>query len=47
MLANIIPFYKKGMREDPGNSKLLNLTSVPRKIMVKIVLSIIERHLKE
>ncbi|KAK4811079.1 hypothetical protein QYF61_016365 [Mycteria americana] len=42
-LANVIPIYKKGMREDPGNYRPVSLNSVPRKIM----LGAIERHLKE
>ncbi|GAB0207914.1 mitochondrial enolase superfamily member 1 [Grus japonensis] len=44
-LANVIPIYKKGMREDPGNYRPVSLTSVPGKI-TKIILSTIERHLK-
>ncbi|KAK4822413.1 hypothetical protein QYF61_015160 [Mycteria americana] len=40
---------KRGVREDPGNyrpTELQSLTSVPGKIMEKITLSTIERHLK-
>ena len=45
-LASVTPVCKKGVREDPGNYKLDSLTSVPGKIMEKIIPSITERHLK-
>ncbi|KAK4823990.1 hypothetical protein QYF61_009115 [Mycteria americana] len=44
-LASVIPVYK-GMREDPGNYRLVSLTSVPGKITEKIILGTIERHSK-
>ncbi|PKU28555.1 rna-directed dna polymerase from mobile element jockey-like [Limosa lapponica baueri] len=46
-LDNVIPIYKKGMREDPGNYTAASLISVPGKIMGKIILGTIERHLKD
>jgi len=45
-LANVIPIYKNGMREDPGNYRPVSLTSVPGKIIEKIILCTTERHLK-
>ncbi|KAK4830117.1 hypothetical protein QYF61_008544, partial [Mycteria americana] len=45
-LASVTPIYKKGMREDPGNYRLVSLTSVPGKLMEKIVFGTTERHLK-
>lgn len=45
-LASVIPDYKKGVREDPGNNRLVSLTSVPGKITEKIILGAVEGHLK-
>jgi len=45
-LASVIPIHKKGMREDSGNYRPVSLNSDPGKIMEKIILSTIERHLK-
>ncbi|KFO62038.1 hypothetical protein N302_09561, partial [Corvus brachyrhynchos] len=45
-MANAIPSYKKGMREDPGKYRPVSLTSIPGKIMEKIILGATERHSK-
>ncbi|KAK4818859.1 LOW QUALITY PROTEIN: hypothetical protein QYF61_020078 [Mycteria americana] len=45
-LACVIPIYKKAAREDPGNYRPVSLTSLPGKIVEKIILGTIERHLK-
>ncbi|PKU47404.1 rna-directed dna polymerase from mobile element jockey-like [Limosa lapponica baueri] len=44
-LANV-PIFKKGKMEDPGNYRPVNLTSVPGKIMEKVILGVIENHLR-
>ena len=31
-LANVMPIYKKGRKDDPGNYRPVSLTSVPRKL---------------
>ncbi|GAB0206625.1 mitochondrial enolase superfamily member 1 [Grus japonensis] len=46
-LANIVPVFKKGKKEDPGTYRPVSLTSVPGKIMEKIMLGVIEKHLKD
>ena len=45
-LASVTPIYKKGYREDPGNYRPGNLTSVPGKIVEQIVLREITRHMQ-
>ncbi|GAB0182551.1 mitochondrial enolase superfamily member 1 [Grus japonensis] len=46
-LANVVPIFKKGKKEDPGNYRPVSLTSVPGKIVEKIMLGVIEKHLKD
>ena len=46
-LANVVPIFKKGKKEDPGNYRPVSLTSVPGKIMEKVILGVIEKHLKD
>ncbi|KFQ25601.1 hypothetical protein N332_03812, partial [Mesitornis unicolor] len=46
-LANVMPIYKKGWKEDPGNYRPVSLTSVPGKVMEQIMLSVAMRHMQE
>lgn len=40
-LPNVMPFYKEGQKEDPGNHKPVTLISVSGKVMGQIILSAI------
>ncbi|KAK4806794.1 hypothetical protein QYF61_005590 [Mycteria americana] len=45
-LANVMPIYKKGQKEDPGNYRPVSLTLVPGKIMERFILSVLNRHVQ-
>ena len=42
--ANVPPVFRK---EDPGNYRLVSLTSVPGKVMEQLILESISRHMKD
>ncbi|PKU34385.1 rna-directed dna polymerase from mobile element hypothetical protein [Limosa lapponica baueri] len=44
-LANVMPIYKKGHKEDPGNYRPVSLTSVAGKVKQQIIFSTIMHHL--
>ncbi|KFO80749.1 RNA-directed DNA polymerase from mobile element jockey, partial [Cuculus canorus] len=46
-LANVVPIYKKGCREDLGNYRPVSLTSVLGKVMEQVILSAIMKHMQE
>ncbi|KAK4828105.1 hypothetical protein QYF61_023467 [Mycteria americana] len=46
-LANVMPIFKKGRKEDLGNYRPDSLTLVPGKLMKQIILSAITRHVED
>ncbi|KFP94832.1 hypothetical protein N329_06578, partial [Haliaeetus albicilla] len=46
-LASVMPIYKKGWREDPGNYSPVSLTSVLGKIMEQFILIALTWHVQD
>ncbi|PKU37480.1 rna-directed dna polymerase from mobile element jockey-like [Limosa lapponica baueri] len=45
--ANVIPVFKKGKKEGPGNYRPISLTSIPGKVMERLILGAISEHMEE
>ena len=45
-LANAMPIFKKGQKDDPGSYRPISLTSVPGKVMERIISGTIMDQLK-
>ncbi|GAB0177726.1 target of Nesh-SH3 [Grus japonensis] len=45
--ASVIPVFKKGKKEDPGNDKPVSLSSIPGKGMEQLILDVISKHVEE
>jgi len=45
--AYVTPIFKKGKKEDPGNCRPVNLTSIPGKMMVRLILKVIIKQVEE
>ncbi|KAJ7410645.1 RNA-directed DNA polymerase from mobile element jockey-like protein [Pitangus sulphuratus] len=45
--ANVIPIFRKGKTEDPGNYWLFSLTLVPRKVKECLILEAISIHMDD
>ena len=46
-IANVTPVFRKGKKEDVGNSRLVSLTSVPRKVMEQPIVDAISKQMEE
>jgi len=45
--ANVIPIFKKGKKENPGNYRPVSLTSIPGKVMEQLILEVINKEVEE
>ena len=45
--GNVTSGFKNNKKEDPGNCRLVNLTTVPGKVMEQLILETISGHMKD
>jgi len=45
--AKVTPIFKKGKKEDPGNYRMVSLTSIPGKVMEQLILEVIIKQVEE
>jgi len=45
--ATVTPVFKEGKKEDPGNYRLVSLTSIPGKVMEQLMLEVIIKQVEE
>ena len=45
--ANVTPVFKKGKKQDPGNCRLVSLTSIPGKVVEQLILDVIIKQVEE
>ena len=41
--TNVTPVFKNGNQEDPGNYRLVSLTSIPGKVMEQLIVDVISK----
>jgi len=39
--ASVTPIFKQGKKEEPGNYRLVSLTSIPGKVMEQLIIEVI------
>jgi len=45
--ANVMPVFKRGKKEDPGNYRPVSLTSIPGKVFEQLILEVINKQVEE
>ncbi|PKU45439.1 rna-directed dna polymerase from mobile element jockey-like [Limosa lapponica baueri] len=45
--ASVTPVFEKGKKEDLGNYRLVSLTSIPGKMVERLILGVISKHVEE